>query len=79
MSNSVVKRCDCGHSQRIELTDEILDELDMNGYAVVYCEDCGNDLDVNSEDLGNTKSSRKVEYGVYELSDDYEDIEEDDY
>lgn len=67
MYNSIEKVCECGNNQNVELTDELVDELDMNGYVTLYCEECEEEIDVNSDDLENSKSDD--EYGVYELND----------
>lgn len=72
------KECEnCGYELNIELDDELLDELDMNGYAIIACEDCGGDIDVYSEDFDKFKSSKREEYGIYEIeSEEYGEYEE---
>ena len=73
MYNIIIKKCECGHSEKVELTDELKDQIDMNGYADVYCSKCGDELDVNSVDLEDESLYDTDDYD----DDDYDD--EDDY
>lgn len=70
MYDSITKECECGNNQEIVLDDEVMDKLDMNGYVVIYCEECNGEIDVNSDDL---ESNDKDEYGVYEIDDETDD------
>lgn len=70
MYDSITKECECGNNQEIILDDEVMDELDMNGYVIIYCEECNGEIDVNSDDL---ESNDKDEYGVYEIDDETDD------
>ena len=78
MYNTIVKNCGCGYSEKVELTDELKDEIDMDGYANVYCSKCGDDLDVNSGDLEDSSLYEEDEFDIYAYNDD-EDYDDEDY